>query len=407
MIVKVVVPDSIYARVYFARGEQGPIGNTGPAGEKGDKGDTGLKGDKGETGSQGIQGPMGSPGIDGSDGDRYHTTSNTTLTIASSGTITLYTNDLGLDYSIAQTVIIAYDLDDHMHGDVVSYNQTTGELVVSLKHKSGDGTYSTWTINLDGAVGIAGEAATINVGTVSGLPAGSTPTITNSGTTNTAIFDFGIPAGANGVGVPTGGTAGQVLSKIDATNYNTQWTTPSIQPSFEILVRSANTIDTVTSTTPKSLIGTPTYGVTLNAGTTYEVDFAFYYRGVFAPGNPSQTPSVGFTSSTVSGSPSVVYRSAVLHSSSTSSLEAGGTAAQLRQNVNAWVLFPALTTGTRNYLYSGKGWITVTGTGSVKVYPALGCSPVAPDNIWTCEPGSYVKFNLIGDGTFTTIGTFS
>lgn len=33
--------------------------------------------------------------------------------------------------------------------------------------------------------------------------------------------------GTNGVGVPVGGTAGQVLSKIDATNYNTQWVTPS------------------------------------------------------------------------------------------------------------------------------------------------------------------------------------
>lgn len=29
--------------------------------------------------------------------------------------------------------------------------------------------------------------------------------------------------GADGVGVPTGGTAGQVLAKIDGTNYNTQW----------------------------------------------------------------------------------------------------------------------------------------------------------------------------------------
>jgi len=38
------------------------------------------------------------------------------------------------------------------------------------------------------------------------------------------------PAGAKGdtgVGVPIGGTTGQVLSKIDATNYNTQWTTVS------------------------------------------------------------------------------------------------------------------------------------------------------------------------------------
>lgn len=35
------------------------------------------------------------------------------------------------------------------------------------------------------------------------------------------------PAGTNGVGVPTGGSAGQVLSKINSTDYNTQWVTPS------------------------------------------------------------------------------------------------------------------------------------------------------------------------------------
>lgn len=35
------------------------------------------------------------------------------------------------------------------------------------------------------------------------------------------------PAGADGVGVPVGGTTGQVLSKASGTNYDTQWTTPS------------------------------------------------------------------------------------------------------------------------------------------------------------------------------------
>ena len=35
--------------------------------------------------------------------------------------------------------------------------------------------------------------------------------------------------GANGQGVPAGGTAGQLLSKIDGTNYNTQWTTSIAQ----------------------------------------------------------------------------------------------------------------------------------------------------------------------------------
>jgi hypothetical protein len=34
------------------------------------------------------------------------------------------------------------------------------------------------------------------------------------------------PAGPAGQGVPVGGTTGQVLAKIDSTNYNTQWVTP-------------------------------------------------------------------------------------------------------------------------------------------------------------------------------------
>lgn len=34
------------------------------------------------------------------------------------------------------------------------------------------------------------------------------------------------PAGPAGPGVPIGGTTGQVLAKIDSTNYNTQWVTP-------------------------------------------------------------------------------------------------------------------------------------------------------------------------------------
>jgi hypothetical protein len=36
-----------------------------------------------------------------------------------------------------------------------------------------------------------------------------------------------IVAGSDGVGVPVGGTTGQVLAKIDATNYNTQWVNQS------------------------------------------------------------------------------------------------------------------------------------------------------------------------------------
>lgn len=48
-----------------------------------------------------------------------------------------------------------------------------------------------------GEQGPQGAAATIKVGTVTTLPPGSKATVTNSGTQNAAVFDFGIPQGAS------------------------------------------------------------------------------------------------------------------------------------------------------------------------------------------------------------------
>jgi hypothetical protein len=48
--------------------------------------------------------------------------------------------------------------------------------------------------------GPAGPAATIAVGTVTTLPAGSSATVENAGTESAAVFDFGIPQGAAGSG---------------------------------------------------------------------------------------------------------------------------------------------------------------------------------------------------------------
>lgn len=87
------------------------------------------------------------------------------------------------------------------------------------------------TIEL-GTPGAQGDAATIAVGTTTTLSPGSLATVTNVGTSSAAVFNFGIPqgqtgaTGATGAGVPIGGTDGQVLSKIDTTDYNTTWVTP-------------------------------------------------------------------------------------------------------------------------------------------------------------------------------------
>ncbi|MEA5461779.1 collagen-like protein [Arcicella sp. LKC2W] len=54
--------------------------------------------------------------------------------------------------------------------------------------------------------------------------------------------------GTNGQGVPTGGTAGQVLAKIDGTNFNTQWVTPSSGTSLPAQTGNAGRVLTTDGT---------------------------------------------------------------------------------------------------------------------------------------------------------------
>jgi hypothetical protein len=144
------------------------------------------------------KGDTGAPGVNG---DKYTTTSATTLTVGN-GTKNL-TVGLNLAYIPEQSIIIAATavVDTHMHATVVSYNPATGAMVADVTQHSGNGTLSAWEIGLSGAAGVpgtAGAAATIAVGFVTtGLP-GSSVVITNTGTANAAVFDFAIPRGDTG-----------------------------------------------------------------------------------------------------------------------------------------------------------------------------------------------------------------
>jgi hypothetical protein len=86
-----------------------------------------------------------------------------------------------------------------------------------------------------GAAGANGAAATITVGVTNTGSPGSYASVNNSGTSQNAVFNFTIPAGATGsqgptgpqgptgAGVAPGGVTGQVLAKVDGTDYNTHW----------------------------------------------------------------------------------------------------------------------------------------------------------------------------------------
>lgn len=275
------------------RGEVGPQGAQGPAGEAGPtgpKGDPGEQGPIGLTGPTGPQGPAGEAGPQGPAGPKGET-------------------------------------------------GATGPA---------------------GADGAPGTAATINVGTVTTGAAGSQASISNSGSENAAVFDFTIPrgdAGAQGpagpkgdtgeqgpvgpigetgpqgpagpkgdvgpqgpqgdpgVGVPTGGSTGQVLAKSSDSDYATQWVDSGGggTPTFTKIAEFSKTYTMTTTSslsvtmgdfTPNIMVGrqylfvarfvsdytreylTPVYVLHPDAS-TWVADIPIIYSGVASLGWPS------------------------------------------------------------------------------------------------------------------------
>jgi hypothetical protein len=242
-------------------GATGPKGDTGPQGPKGDTGDTGPQGPKGDTGDTGPQGPKGDTGPQGATGERGNdfwttttapTTPNYTFTISKLTGTTGDTPRIGdiIYYSyyrytittVAETTVRATvrqsirgasgqagpqgpkgDTGDTgpqgpqgETGPQGPQGETGATGPQGPKGDTGDtgatgpqgpqgetgATGATGPQGETGATGPAGASATIAVGTVTTLPAGSNATVTNSGTSSSAVFDFGIPQGATG---PSGG----------------------------------------------------------------------------------------------------------------------------------------------------------------------------------------------------------
>lgn len=135
-------------------GATGATGLTGATGPQGDVGATGVQGLSGATGPQGS-GATGATGATGLPGDRYATTTTDSLNIAT-GNVT-FTVETGLAYTTAQDVIIAYDIGNFMTGPVSTYYSGNGSMTVNVTAVTGSGTYSTWDVNLNGAVGAVGD----------------------------------------------------------------------------------------------------------------------------------------------------------------------------------------------------------------------------------------------------------
>ena len=91
----------------------------------------------------------------------------------------------------------------------IAVGTTTTGAAGSSASVTNSGTSSAATFDFtipQGNVGATGTAATITAGTTTTGAAGSSASVTNSGTSSAAVFDFTVPAGATGPTGPEGGT---------------------------------------------------------------------------------------------------------------------------------------------------------------------------------------------------------
>jgi hypothetical protein len=189
-------------------GSNGTSGSSGVAGTSGSAGTSGNSGTSGSAGTSGLTGTSGSSGLTGTSGlsgDRYNTESVTEFTLGSGGTITVGT---GLAYTVAQDIIIAYNSTNHQVSMVVSYDSGTGILVFGAPSETtGSGTFSDWTVNLNGAAGGDGSSGTSGSSGISGT-AGTSGQAGTSGSAGTSgVSGTNGSSGTAGVS-GTAGTAG-------------------------------------------------------------------------------------------------------------------------------------------------------------------------------------------------------
>lgn len=235
-------------------GPIGPVGPQGPKGDKGDRGDTGLtgaqgpkgdtgatgpagaasmvpgpKGDTGERGPQGETGPTGAastiPGPQGPKGDK-----GDTGPAGAPGTPGPAGTDVADFYFQDGTLKL-----EMSNGSIWEAFIPVGEGGSGTPGQDGVGVVSV-TIN-----GAGHLLVTLSDGNV--LDAGMAKGADGAAGATGPKGDMGA-TGANGIGVPAGGSTGQILRKTNGTDYNTSWVTltglPTGGTTGQVLAKSSN-----------------------------------------------------------------------------------------------------------------------------------------------------------------------
>ena len=252
-----------------SKGDAGQTGATGATGSAGAKGATGDPGPAGASGSQGATGPAGPAGAKGDQGDDG---------IASTVTIGSVTK-----VSAASSA-------------AVTNSGTSRDAVLNFSIPSG----ANGAAGPTGADGADGTAATIAVGSTTTGNAGTNASVTNSGSSSAATFNFTIPrgnTGATGAQGPTGATGATGANGTAATVSIGTVSTGLPGSSASVTNSGSSTAATLDITIPRGNTGADgdlTWKGGWSSSTAYSTNEAVQYNGssyIAVANNQNVTPT--------------------------------------------------------------------------------------------------------------------
>lgn len=191
------------------KGDTGDTGPQGPQGPKGDTGSTGPQGPKGDTGATGPQGPVGPKGDTGQQGeqgpkgDKGDTGAAATITVGATTTGPAGSNANVVNSGTSSAAILDFTIPQGAKGDKGDKGDTGEQGPQGDQGPQGSQGPKGDTGDT-GPTGPAGSAATITVGTTTTGNPGTNASVTNSGTSSAAVFNFTIPRGNTGATGPQG-----------------------------------------------------------------------------------------------------------------------------------------------------------------------------------------------------------
>jgi hypothetical protein len=309
-------------------------------------------------------------------------------------------------------------------------NISSGTAVASARFTGAGGVNTAGSVITSAGLSLSGTAAPIFLNGSAGTAGqvltsagnGSTPTWTTvsgggSFTGGTLTSDLVLAAGSTAVepltfqaNTSTVGTVSGAMEYDGTVFYQTSNTSPgkALATQNYYYVSSADYgPDFTVNSTAKSLLGGATVGLTVAAGTTYEYELITAISHQYVT-TTSISGDYLIVSTTVSGSPVVATAHQVDYGSNTTGFTTATTLSTVRPTGNV-TFMPAITSGTRYAFLRAKGLIRVTGTGTVKIYPAMQTSGASGsgDNIWNVRSGTIFKLTPVGNGTVTQVGAFA